>query len=66
MKNDWVDAHADAFEYPLYQPARRMPKGQAPWTRGSTLLEVEGIDRRMFEDDDYRDWREQNPREPLK
>jgi len=66
MKNDWVDAHADAFEYPIYQPARRLPNQRAPWEKGSTLVEMEGFDRRMFEDDDFRSWQNANPREPLK
>lgn len=66
IKNDWVDAHADAFEFPLYQPARRVAPGRPPWDRNSTLIEVEGLDSRLFMDDDYSRWRDENPREPLR
>jgi len=66
MKDDYVDAHADAFQPELYQPMKRVAQQKPPWEHGSQLLEVEGLDSRMFDDDDTARWRAENPREPLR
>ncbi len=66
LKIDWADAHSDAFQAELYQPMRRVQKQNAPWDRGSTLIEMEGVDSRMWEDDEARRWRDEAPREPLR
>lgn len=65
MHDDYVDAHADAFQPEVYQPMRRQPQQKAPWERGATAIETEGLDLRMFEDDEYRIWAAENPRAPL-
>lgn len=65
-KDDYVDAHADAFQDDLYQPMRRVGPQKAPWDRASTLTATEGLDLRMFDDDEAAQWRRENPREPLR
>jgi hypothetical protein len=66
LKIDRADAFSDAFQPELYQPMRRQGKQNAPWDRGATTIEMEGLDQRMFEDDETRRWREESPREPLR
>ena len=64
--DDFVDAHSDAFQPELYQPMRRMANQVAPYARGAMAIDVDGIDSRMFEDDEFRTWQRDNPREPLR
>ncbi|HLC22105.1 MAG TPA: hypothetical protein VJM10_08395, partial [Candidatus Methylomirabilis sp.] len=66
LHDDFIDAHADAFQPELYQPMRRVPQQRPPWERGATAIEVEGLDRRAFQDDEYSQWAAENPRAPLK
>lgn len=63
LPNDWVDAHADAFNPLLYNPMRRQAKQEAPWRRGGTILGIDGVDPGRFRD---RDWLDEVPREPLR
>lgn len=63
MKDDWVDAAADAFQPELYQPMRRISQQKAPWERGGQVLRVEGLDLEMFEDDS---WTSDMPRPVIK
>lgn len=61
-KDDWVDAFADAFQPPFYQPMRRSPT-KGPWLKGATPLgPVRGLDYERFEADD---WHDENPRPPI-
>lgn len=66
IKIDWADAAADAFQPELYQPMRRHGPNKAPWDRDSTLIRTEGLDHRMFEDDETMEWRQTVPREPIR
>jgi hypothetical protein len=38
LKDDYADAHADAFRAELYVPMRRVAKQAAPWERGAEHL----------------------------
>lgn len=64
-KIDWADAHSDAFQPELYQPMRRVDQQRSPWEKGATLIGMDGLNPRDFEDDDLRRWRNEVPREPL-
>lgn len=66
LKNDWVDAHADAFEDPLYQPARRVTPGNPPWERESQLFRMPDIDYGDFEPEERRRWFDDVPRGPIR
>jgi len=66
MKDDYVDAHSDAFQPELYTSMKRTAPGKAPWERGATAIAMEGLNPRMFDDDEARNWASENPREPLK
>jgi hypothetical protein len=66
IHDDFADAHADAFNPELYQPMRRAGQQKAPWERGAMGIEVEGLDPKLFDDDDTATWRRENPREPLR
>lgn len=63
LKDDWVDAMADAFQPELYQPMRRQGPGRAPWEQNAQALDVEGLDL-----DDFREesWASQHPRPPIR
>lgn len=63
MKDDWVDAAADAFQAELYQPMRRTGPQKAPWDKDSRLLETEGLDLDEFRDDS---WTNSIPRPPIR
>jgi hypothetical protein len=63
IKIDWADAHADAFQPGLYQPMLRHD-GRARMLPGAQMLDTEGLDSRMFQDDEYTQWRDENPRPP--
>lgn len=64
IKIDWADAHSDAFQPELYQPMRRQVPA-SPLDRGARMIEVEGLNPRLFEDDETRTWRGALPREPI-
>jgi hypothetical protein len=66
LKIDWADAHADAFQPELYQPMRRFSQQKAPYDRGATPFEVEGLSQRLFEDDEVSQWMDEVPREPIR
>jgi hypothetical protein len=65
LKNDYADAHADAFAPEFYQPMRR-PQKSSPYLRGSTPIETEGVNQNEFYDDESREWAALNPRDPLR
>jgi len=63
LKDDWVDAHSDAFQPELYSPmARNTPKGGG-YLRGAQPV-GNVVDPYDYEDDDFRSWRDNNPRPP--
>ena len=66
LKDDYIDAHSDAFQPEVYQPMRRNEPLQGGYLRGSRPMGDNGIDPRDWENDDDRRWRDENPREPLK
>lgn len=65
VKIDWADAHADAFQPELYSPMRR-PAPKSPYLEDARGIEMEGLDHGTFNDSDYWQWREENPRLPEK
>lgn len=66
LKDDYADAHADAFRPELYVPMRRVAKQKAPWEKGAQSIYVEGLDTRDFDDSEDSEWIRNVPREPLK
>lgn len=66
LKDDWADAHSDAFQPLVYQPMRRAGNQASPWERGATAIAVDGLDGRAFDDDDTRNWLDQSPRPPIR
>ena len=66
LKDDYVDAHSDAFQPEVYQPMRRNEPHPGGYMRGSSPINSDGVDSRMWEDDDMTRWRDECPREPLR
>lgn len=68
IKIDWADAHSDVFQPPemggVYQTMKRQV-AVGPWERGAQPIAMDGMDQRMFEDDETRGWRNLVPREPI-
>jgi hypothetical protein len=60
IKIDWADAHSDAFQPQLYQPQRRAEPARA-YLAGAQAIGDYG---RLFADDEYSQWRNENPRLP--
>lgn len=60
MKDDYADAHADAFQPELYTPMRRAQQGKPPWERGATAFDTPGLNL-----DEFDDSRGEIGREPL-
>ena len=65
LKDDWVDAHSDAFQPELYVGMRRQADKKGGYMRGAIPIGDDGVTGQDWEDDDARNWREQVPREPL-
>jgi len=63
IKIDWADAHADAFQPDLYQPMLRHER-KGGLLSGARIIEEDGVDGRMWMDDEYSQWRDENPRPP--
>jgi len=65
IRNDRVDAAADAFQPELYQPMRRISPQKPPWDRGSKLISIDGLDTDTFMEEDHV-WSDDCPRPPIK
>jgi hypothetical protein len=66
LRNDWVDAHSDAFQPEFYQPMRRQGPQRPPYEQGSIPIRVDGLDHDSFDDSDAANWLAECPREPLR
>jgi len=66
LRNDWADAHSDAFQPEFYQPMRRVGPQKAPYEPGATAMAVEGLAREMFDDSEAAEWIRDCPREPIR
>ena len=64
LKIDWADAHSDAFHPDVYIGMRKNEPRRGGYMGGATPINGEGVNPRMWEDDELANWRDENPRNP--
>ena len=66
LKDDWADAHSDAFQPELYSPMRRNEPRRSGYDRGATAIRTDGLDPYDYGYDERRQWYDECPRPPLR
>ena len=66
LKDDWADAHSDAFQPELYSPMRQNEPRRSGYDRGATAIRTDGLDPYDYGYDETRQWYDECPRPPLR
>lgn len=64
LKDDLVDAHSDAFQPELYHGMARNDPRRGGYMAGARPISTEGINPREWDDSEFKQWQEDNPRMP--